>query len=61
MGVSGAIHRLTRFLRLGDRTLGQLLKSKPEMNFLFKLRSDLEGELTSVTEDACAMRSGEKR
>ena len=61
MGVSGAIQRLTRFIRLGDRTLGQLLKLKPEMNFLSKLRSDLEEELTSVTEDACVMRSGEQR
>lgn len=61
MGVPGAIQRLTRFIRLGDRTLGQLLKSRPEMNFLGKLRSNLEEELTSVTEDACVMSSGEQR
>jgi geranylgeranyl pyrophosphate synthase len=59
MGVPGAIQRLTRFIHLGDRTLGQLLKSRPEMSFLGKLRSDLEVELVRVTENACAMISGE--
>ena len=61
MGVSGAIQRLTRFIRLGDRTLCLLLKSKPEMNFLSMLRSDLEQELSRVTKDAWVMRLEEQR
>ena len=59
MGVPGAVQRLTRFIHLGDLTLGQLLKSKPEIYFLGKLRSDLEEELIRVTENARVMTSGE--
>jgi geranylgeranyl pyrophosphate synthase len=61
MGIPGAVHRLTRFLHLGDRTLGHLLKSRPEMTFLEKLRGDLEEELDRVTQNACVMPSGEQR
>jgi len=54
MGVPGAILRLTRFLKLGDITLRQLLRARPEMGFLGKLRNDLEEELVQATGNASA-------
>ena len=59
MGIPCAVERLTRFIHLGDRTLGQLLKSRPELSFLGKLRNDLEEELVRVTGNACVMPVGE--
>jgi geranylgeranyl pyrophosphate synthase len=49
MGVTGAVERLTRFIRMGDRTLHLLLKSRLELSFLERLRSDLEKEMVRVT------------
>jgi geranylgeranyl pyrophosphate synthase len=54
MGVPGAILRLARFLQLGDTTLRQLLKAKPELGFLGKLRNDLQEELVLATGSAWA-------
>jgi geranylgeranyl pyrophosphate synthase len=59
MGIPGAVERFTRFIQLGDRTLRRLLKSRPEMSFLEKLRSDLEEELDLVTENVCGITPGE--
>jgi len=59
MGVSGAVRRLTRFIHLGDVTLGRLLQARPELWFLEKLRSDLEEELAHVTQNACDLIPGE--
>jgi len=61
MGIPSAILRLRKFISLGDRTLVLILKLKPEMMFLGKLRSDLEEELAKVAGDVCALSSGEKR
>ncbi|MDR3751531.1 MAG: polyprenyl synthetase family protein [Terracidiphilus sp.] len=61
MGVSGAVRRLTRFIHLGDVTLGRLLQARPKIWFLEKLRSDLEEELVHVTQNACFMIPGECR
>jgi geranylgeranyl pyrophosphate synthase len=58
MGISGAMERLTRFIYLGDTTLQQLLRSKPEMSFLEKLRGSLEEELVRVTGNACVTAQG---
>jgi geranylgeranyl pyrophosphate synthase len=58
MGVSEAVERFTRFIQLGERALRQLLRSKPELSFLGKLRSDLEEELVRVTENASEVSSG---
>ena len=60
LGVSGAVNRLMRFLRLGDKTLGHLVKLRPQLHFLSKLRSDLEEELNRVTQDAFAMTAGDR-
>lgn len=60
IGVPATVERLTRFIHLGDRTLGQLLKSRPEMSFLGNLRSNLEEELVRVTDNACVMTLGER-
>jgi hypothetical protein len=51
MGIPGTVLRLTRFIYLGDTTLHRLLKSRPGLSFLGKLRSDLEEELVRVTEN----------
>lgn len=58
MGVLAAVERFTRFIHLGDRTLQQLLKSRPELSFLGKLRNDLEKELVRVTENASELCMG---
>ena len=52
IGVSAAVHRLTRLIDLGDRVLGSLLASRPELEFLEKLRGDLQAELARVTRDS---------
>jgi hypothetical protein len=58
VGVPGAVARLSRFLDLGDRTLGRLLVSKPSLLFLGKLRSELQAELVRVTHNASEMTTG---
>jgi geranylgeranyl diphosphate synthase type II len=60
MGIPAAIERFTRFIHLGDRTLGLLLQLRPGLSFLGKLRSSLEEELVRVTENACAITLGER-
>jgi len=55
IGICGAVERLERLMRLGDRTLHRLLIHRPALSFLSKLRSDLEGELRQVTDSACDM------
>lgn len=60
LGVPGAVSRLTRFIDLGDRTLRQLLKTRPEMSFLEKLRNELEEELVRVTRTALAETFGDR-
>ena len=58
MGIPGAVKRFTRFIRLGDRTLSELLKLKPELLFMGRLRRNLEDELARVTENACELSMG---
>lgn len=58
MGIPAAVERLMRFIQLGDHTLARLLKRRPEMAFLEKLRGDLEEELVRVTGNACAAKPG---
>ena len=58
MGISGAMERLTRFICMGDTTLQQLLRLKPEMSFMEKLRGSLEEELVRVTANACVTAQG---
>lgn len=53
IGVSGAVERLIRLMRVGDLTLRRLLGRRPELSFLAGLRSELQGELARVTENAC--------
>jgi geranylgeranyl pyrophosphate synthase len=61
MGVERAVDRLARFIRMGDRTLGHLLVLRPGMAFLEPLRSALNDELYRVTQNVCAIASGELR
>jgi len=53
IGVPAAVVRLTRLIRLGDRMLSRLVAIRPSLGFLRKLRTDLESELSRVTENAC--------
>lgn len=52
IGICPAVERLQKLMRIGDRTLSHLLIHRPSLSFLSKLRSDLEGELKQVTENA---------
>lgn len=54
-GIPGAVERLCRLMQLGDRAMQSLLLKRPALAFLSKLRNDLQGELSRVTEDACEM------
>jgi geranylgeranyl pyrophosphate synthase len=55
IGVGGAVRRLTRFIDLGDRALRSLIVSRPELDFLERLRGELQQELARVTRDSCAL------
>ena len=52
IGISGAVHRLTRLIDLGDKALGGLLGLRPELEFLERLRGELQAELARVTRDS---------
>lgn len=52
IGISGAVLRLTRLIDLGDRVLGSLVVGRPELEFLERLRAELQAELARVTRDA---------
>jgi geranylgeranyl pyrophosphate synthase len=53
IGIRGAVRRLTRFIDLGDRALQSLIVSRPELDFLERLRGELQHELARVTRDSC--------
>jgi geranylgeranyl pyrophosphate synthase len=55
IGVRTAVQRLTRFIDLGDRVLRGLLSSRPELDFLERLRGELQQELARVTRNSCAL------
>ncbi len=55
IGIRGAVQRLTRLIQLGDRVLGRLLVSRPELDFLERLRGALQQELECVTSNSCAL------
>ena len=53
IGIRGAVRRLTRFIDLGDSALRSLMASRPELDFLERLRGELQHELARVTRDSC--------
>jgi geranylgeranyl pyrophosphate synthase len=55
IGIRGAVQRLTRFIDLGDRVLCRLLVARPELDFLERLRGELQQELARVTRNSCAL------
>jgi len=55
IGIRGAVQRLTRFIDLGDGVLRCLLVSRPELEFLERLRRELQQELARVTRNSCAL------
>jgi geranylgeranyl pyrophosphate synthase len=52
IGISGAVERLSRLINLGDRVLRHLLAVRPELEFLERLRNELQAELARVTRDS---------
>lgn len=52
IGVGPAVERLMRLVDAGDRTLSLLLKRRPALSFLSRLRIDLQAELNRVTRSA---------
>jgi geranylgeranyl diphosphate synthase type II len=48
MGVTAAVERLNRLIRIGDRTLETLLSIRPAVAFLSRLRHDLQEEVARV-------------
>ena len=55
LGVRGAVQRLTRFIDLGDRALRSLIDLRPELDFLERLRGELQQELARVTRNSSAL------
>jgi geranylgeranyl pyrophosphate synthase len=55
IGVRAAVQRLTRFIDLGDKVLHSLLALKPDLEFLERLRGELQLELARVTRNSCAL------
>ena len=58
IGICGAVERLERLMRIGDRTLRRLLIRRPALSFLSKLRSDLDCELREVAGSALRRNHG---
>jgi geranylgeranyl pyrophosphate synthase len=52
IGIGGAVRRLTRLIDLGDRVLGSLVANRPELDFLERLRAELQAELARVTRNS---------
>jgi geranylgeranyl pyrophosphate synthase len=60
IGIRPAVQRLTRFIDLGDRVLRSLLKTRPELEFLKRLRGELQLELARVTRSSNALAGRER-
>ncbi len=52
IGVRDTVRRLTRLIDLGDSVLDRLLAARPELEFLERLRGELQAELARVTRDS---------
>jgi geranylgeranyl pyrophosphate synthase len=61
IGVTGAVERLLRLLRTGDRNLESLLVVRPSLAFLREFRAALKDELNRVIEVAGATPIDKKR
>ena len=55
LGVRPAVRRLTRFIDLGDKVFHRLVESRPRLQFLGNLRSELQQELARVTRNCYAL------
>ena len=55
IGVRGAVQRLTRLIDLGDAVLHRLLVSRPALEFLERLRDELQLEMARVRRDALVL------
>ena len=52
LGVPAAMQRLTRLVEIGNRALARAVADRPALQFLVRLRADLEQELDRVTDRA---------
>jgi geranylgeranyl diphosphate synthase type II len=52
-GVEGAVQRLTRLIRIGDRMLQRVVDLRPAVAFLQDLRSQLNAEADEMMANAC--------
>jgi geranylgeranyl pyrophosphate synthase len=59
IGPLAAIERLTRLMQLGDKVLSRLLIARPGLEFLARLRGDLQHELLRVTGSVTGLALGE--
>jgi geranylgeranyl pyrophosphate synthase len=57
IGVGGAVARVGRLIGLGDRMLRRVLRHRPALGFLERLRADLEAESARVIQNACALKA----
>ncbi len=53
IGVTGAVHRLQRLIRMGDRMLDRLVVLRPGVAFLQELRVQLDAEAAEIIDNAC--------
>jgi geranylgeranyl pyrophosphate synthase len=58
LGVDASLMRLTRLMRLGDRSLHSVLKLRPTLSFLAALHRDLQQETVRLTHHACLTATG---
>ncbi len=52
IGIPAAVHRLTRLIAIGDRTLQRLVSLRPGVAFLQQLRVQLDGEANEIIDQA---------
>ena len=52
IGIPATVHRLTRLIAIGDRTLQRLVSLRPGVAFLQQLRVQLDGEANEIIDQA---------
>lgn len=61
LGVEGAVNRLQRFIRIGDRMVSRLTALRRDLCFLEEIRSELDDEASRLMQSACAEAAGAER
>jgi geranylgeranyl pyrophosphate synthase len=58
LGVEGAVDRLRRFIKIGDRMVARLTQLRPDLCFLEEIRSELDEEAGRLMQSACGEPAG---